>query len=277
MVLFASMAVESASFAAAVGIAAYGGLLGAVAVLVAGFFTRKGMPGVGFGAGLIVAIIAVTDAVLAPRRHHLRNRPDGTAFSALAAVSGVAIAVLLGGIALLRAGDLNHVAPFLRVLWGLLFGLIGGGMVGGALGWLRLYFLRRRDTRKALLLAVWGALIGMPVAAAATTFSTGDADYLLDGLGIGLFCGALVVGLALAPTAAMRRYSGAYWLPFASSGLAITVAGLLALLFPNAGLRTLLVPFVSLGFVCGCGLLLPSLAAARSAAEGSGAGTPSAL
>jgi hypothetical protein len=174
MVVFGGIAVESACFAAAVGIAVYGGLLGATAVLIAGLFTRKGMPGVGFGAGLILATIAATDAGLAPRKRYLRNRPQAAAISALLPVGVVAAAVLLGGLALLRAGNVNHAPPSLQILWGLLFGLIGGGTVGGALGWLRLQLSRRRDARKTLRLAVWGVLVGMPVAALATLFSEGD-------------------------------------------------------------------------------------------------------
>lgn len=268
MVLFASIAVELASFAAAVGVATYGGILGAAAVLVAGFWTRAGMPGVGFGVGLILAIVAATDVALASGSKRLQNRPDRAALAALLAVGAVAIAVLAGGVGLLHAGDLNHLAPVPRVLWGVLFGLIGGGTVGGALGLLRLHLLRRRETGKAASLALWGALAGMPITALATMYSTGNADDLLDGLGIGLFCGALAVGLVVMPTAAMRRYTDAKWLPFASCGLAIVVAGLLALLFPHAGLRQLLIPFVSFGFLFGCALFLPPFSQMKSKAGG---------
>jgi hypothetical protein len=71
---------------------------------------------------------------------------------------------------------------------------------------------------------------------------------------VGLYAGALIVALGLAPAAAMRRYTKGRTLPFVACGLAIVAAGL-ASIPSQAGLKLLLVPFLVLGVAVGTLLL----------------------
>ncbi|MEY2933852.1 MAG: hypothetical protein RL033_4601 [Pseudomonadota bacterium] len=260
MLVFAGAALRVYSMAAGLMLIVHGGWLGALAVLVSGHFGRHGVPGVAFGAGVALGALAMTQMSLATPSAPLVNRAGAAVLWSLGGVLAAGVLLLAGLLLLVWAGgSLELWSPWQRSFWGLGLGAVGGVAVGAVLGWIRAYAHRRRERGTAWRTMVWSVLLSSLLTAFVATFSSGNANEVLDGLGVGLFAGALIVVLWLAPTAAMKRAAAASWLPFMSSAIAIVATGLVALIFRNVPLREYITLALTAGVAAGAIMVrLPS-------------------
>jgi hypothetical protein len=249
MIGFAGLSVELKSLGAGLALLTRAGIMSAAAVLIAGFWQRQGTPGIAFGAGAAFAAAVLVEPLLNRNSRLQASRPLAGAVRGAVLVVALFVPIGVGALLLHAYRPLVERTVAQQTLIGLIFGVLGGLTVGAIFTAIKRETLRRRDRRRAFRILAASSVICGVATAIATGIDPGDSEKVLNGVGVGLFCGALIVGLSLGPAYAMSHRLGPTKAAIVSFVIALVVINAILPLFPNVQPRYFVAPALTLGAI----------------------------